>query len=119
MTIEHFEKPPKNAKRVYRWSDLPSDKTRARYMVTDEGQEPREISVANNQRRVLEGLMHGPIYAASYCRISDQVLPLRRDKSIDIECKMYSNDPETGRERYGVYFLRSTVVRIADEQVAA
>ena len=118
MTIEQIEKPPKNAKRVYRWADLAS-KERATYPVSDQNQEPREISVANNQRRVLEGLLQGPIYAASYCRLSDQVLPLRRDKGISISCKMCRNDPDTGRESYGVYFLESKVSRVSDEEVAA
>jgi len=108
------EKPPVNAKRVYRWADLPSLTTPARYRITDPDQEPCEFVVANHPRQVLEGLMRHPIYAASYCRISDQVLPLRRDHGIDIECQMYSNDPETGRSRYGVYTLVSKVCRVGE-----
>jgi len=119
MTIEQFEKPPKNAKRVYRWDDLPSNKTRAWFRTMDPDQEPREFSVSGNQRRVLEGLMLSPIYAASYCRLSDQVLPLRRDHAISIRCDMYRKDQETGRERYGVYVLESKVTRIDNQQVAA
>lgn len=111
--------PPANAKRVYKWADLPDHTDAARYMVTDPGQEPREIIVSNHQRQVLEGLMRSPIYAASYCRVSDQVLPLRRDHGVNIRCDMYRNDPETGRERYGIYVLESEVVRVADERVAA
>ena len=38
---------------------------------------------------------------------------------VNIRCDMYRNDPETGRERYGVYVLESEVVHIADERVAA
>lgn len=107
--------PPINAKRVYRWADLPNMKEPALYLVTDPGQEAREIVVSNNQRRVLEGLMRGPIFAASYCRLSDQVLPLRRDHGVNIECEMHRNDAETGRERYGIYHLRSQVKRMDGE----
>lgn len=103
--------PPPDAKRVYRWADLPDATERAAYLITDEGGEPRQITVARHQRQVLEGLMRAPIYAASYCRISDQVLPLRRDHGVDIRCDMYANDPETGRERYGIYTLVSDVQR--------
>lgn len=113
------EKPPTNARRVYRLADLPNERAPARYLVQDPGQEPREITVTKHRRQVLEGLMRGPIYAASYCRVSDQVLPLRRDDGVDIECKMYRNDPETGRERYGVYFLRSNVCRLDGLEAAA
>ncbi len=108
-------KPPPNAKRVYRWADLPLHTEQALYRVTDPGQEPRIIHAAKRKRQVLEGLMRSPVYAASYCRLSDQVLPLRRDDGVDIHCEMYRDDPETGRERYGVYFLRSKVERIERE----
>lgn len=118
MTNHSKETPPSNAKRIYRWTDLPSNTSPALFRVTDPGQEPREIVVSKHQRQVLEGLMRSPIYAASYCRLSDQVLPLRRDHSVDIECIMYSNDKETGRQRYGVYFLVSKVERIKVENAA-
>lgn len=111
-------KPPTNAKRVYRWTDLPSLTEPATYRVTDPDQEPREITVSKHRRQVLEGLMQGPIYAASYCRLSDQVLPLRRDGSVDIKCEMYTKDKETGRQKYGVYFLQSRVERIKHEVAA-
>lgn len=111
------ELPPAASRRVYAWKDLPFPTDAGLFRVTEAGQEPREFVASNNLRRVLEGLICHPIYAASYCRISDQVLPLRRDHGIDIECKMYRNDPETGRERYGVYFLKSKVERIDGEVV--
>ena len=111
--------PPANAQRVYRWDDLPGATDLATFRVTDNDQDAREIVVSNHQRQVLEGLMKRPLYAASYCRLSDQVLPLRRDHGIDIECEMYANDPETGRQRYGVYFLKSKVTRTETGEVAA
>lgn len=112
-------KPPTNARRIYRWTDLPNTTERASYVVQDDGGEPREIVISRHQRQVLEGLMQSPIFAASYCRISDQVLPLRRDHGVDIRCDMYANDPETGRQRYGVYTLVSTVTRSGDARAAA
>ena len=112
MTEIKEQKPPSNAKRVYRWNDLPSATDYAWFRVTGSGQEPRDILVRYHQRQVLEGLIQSPIYAASYCRISDQVLPLRRDHGVSIECEMFTNDPETGRQRFGVYTLRSKVERI-------
>lgn len=112
MKTDQNSKPPANAKRVYRWADLPDASAPEMYRVSDPGQEPRVIVVSRHQRQVLEGLMTGPIYAASYCRISDQVLPLRRDHGVNIVCDMYSNDPETGRQRYGIYRLESQVERV-------
>jgi len=111
--------PPANARRIYRWADLPSQTETAIYRVTDPGEDPREIVVSKHQRQVLEGLMRSPLYAASYCRLSDQVLPLRRDHGVDIVCDMYTNDAETGRSRFGVYRLVSKIERVVSQQVAA
>lgn len=119
MKTETEKQPPSNTKRVYSWADLLSATEPRTFLVSEPGQEPREITVAKHKRQVLEGLMHGPIYAASYCRISDQVLLLRRDEGVSIRCDMYSNDPETGRKRYGVYVLESEVAPVDDVKVAA
>lgn len=105
-------KPPKNAQRIYRWADLPNTIRPESYRVTDPGQEPRIITVSRHKRQVLEGLMRAPMFSASYCRLSDNVLPLRRDHGVDIECDLYKNDLETGRNRFGVYVLKSKVERI-------
>lgn len=115
-TIES-ELPPTNALRVYRWADLPNLTAPALYRVTDPGQEPREIYASKHKRQVLEGLMRSPLYAASYCRLSDQVLPLRRDDGVNIECKMYRGDADTGRQKFGIYFLVSKVTRIDSQEV--
>ncbi|MEX0319031.1 MAG: hypothetical protein AB3N21_13820 [Ruegeria sp.] len=113
------EHPPANALRVYSWANLPNLTAPALYRVTDPSQEPREIWASKHKRQVLEGLMQSPIYAASYCRLSDQVLPLRRDDGVNIECKMYQNDSDTGRQRYGVYVLVSKVELVSERGVAA
>ncbi|WP_170387013.1 hypothetical protein [Ruegeria atlantica] len=104
---------------MYRWADLPNLTTPALYRVTDPGQEPRKIYASKHKRQVLEGLMRSPLYAASYCRLSDQVLPLRRDDGVNIECKMYRGDAETGRQKYGIYVLVSQVELISEREVAA
>ena len=109
------ETPPHNTRRVYRWADLPPTTEPALYRVTDPGQEPRTITVSKHTRQVLEGLMRSPLLAASYCRLSDKVLPLRRDHGVNIECTLYRNDKETGREKFGVYSLISKVERITSE----
>ncbi|NOD48722.1 MULTISPECIES: hypothetical protein [unclassified Ruegeria] len=111
--------PPANALRVYRWADLPNLTAPALYRVTDPGQEPREVYASKHKRQVLEGLMRSPLYAASYCRLSDQVLPLRRDDGVNIECKMYRGDADTGRQKYGIYVLVSQVELIEERGVAA
>jgi hypothetical protein len=108
-----------NALRVYRWSDLPNLTSQALYRVIDPGQEPREIYASKHKRQVLEDLMRSPLYAASYCRLSDQVLPLRRDDGVDIECKMYRGDAETGRQKFGIYVLVSQIERIETGEAAA
>ena len=118
MSIKNHT-PPKNAKRIYRWADLPNTIEAASYLVEEPGLEPRAITVAKHKRQVLEGLLNGPMFTASYCRLSDQVLPLRRDEGLTIRCDMYANDPEIGRERYGIYVLESVVTRLHDERVAA
>lgn len=107
--------PPKNTRRVYAWKDLPSTHKPAQYRITDPGQEPRTITVSRRKRQVLEGLMLAPIHSASYCRLSDKVLPLRRDHGVDIECTLYKNDNDTGRDRFGVYTLNSKVERLEGE----
>lgn len=115
MIDNNIIKPPQNAKRVYRWADLPDTTEPALYRITDPGHKPREITASRHKRQVLEALMRQPLYAASYCRLSDQVLPLRRDDGVSIRCDIYSSDPDTGRERFGIYILESHVERVSSE----
>lgn len=105
------ETPPSITKRIYGWQGLPNLSKPAKYIIENEGQEPRVITVSRRKRQVLEGLMLTPILSASYCRISDQVLPLRRDLGVIVLCTIYKCDPETGRDIYGVYTLVSKVRR--------
>lgn len=103
------ETPPSDTKRIYQWTELSNRRKAATYVVETEGQKPRMFTASHHKRQVLEGLMRWPILAASYCRISDQVLLLRRDCGLEIICTVYPGDPVTGREKYGVYSLASDV----------
>ena len=111
---EPGSRPPSNAKRIYRWDDLPDAKGIERYIVNPNDANAEEIKLAKRKRQVLEGLMQGPIYAASYCRLSDQVMPLRRDYGLEIETTIYRHDDATGREKFGLYTLQSKVCRKND-----
>ncbi len=117
--MESCSQPPKDARRIYSWDQTPNLTAPATYVVQDEGQEPRSITVSKNMRRVLEALMRNPIYAASYCRISCRVLELRHDYGVEIECVRYQTDLPTKRQTFGVYFLRSKVTPLAANEVAA
>ena len=116
INAEPGAKPPPNTKRIYRWADLPDAAKPAKYRVETPGEQARIITVSRRKRQVLEGLMQSPVLAASYCRLSDNVLPLRRDHGVAITCTLYKQDPETGRDRYGVYTLDSKVTRIDVEE---
>lgn len=105
------QQPPKNARRVYSWGDLPPCRPTASYLVENDGLAPQTITVGKKRQRVLEGLMHSPLYAASYARLSDHVDHLKRC-GIVIETLMFRNDPDTGRDTYGIYVLRSQVTRL-------
>jgi hypothetical protein len=105
-------KPPRNAQDIGAWTDCKADTAVGRFLVKDDNNDGRTITVSKNKRRVLESLIRGPVMAASRCRISDQVLPLRRDYGLDIVCTIYKNDPKTERQIYGVYTLNSKVTRI-------
>lgn len=113
-------KPPSNARRIYRWADLPRCQPHAGYVVENDGQEAVTLFVRNKRQRVLEGLMRSPLYAASYARLSDHVDHLKRS-GVVIETLMFRDDPETGRDTFGIYVLRSRVTRIEapSQEVAA
>lgn len=105
--------PPTNALRVNAWRDMPTDTARARYVITDDD---TTFTVSKGNRRVLDALIRGPVYAASPVRISDRVCILRNQYNVPITIEMYENDTDTDRARYGVYFL-SGVRRVADAKV--
>ena len=111
-------KPPNDAKRIYTWSGLPNTTEAQSYLIENEAAEVFTITSSKAQHQMLEGLMTRPIHAASYCQISDQV-NLLREAGLDIETEMFRNDPETGRNRYRVYFLKSRVTPIIRTAEAA
>jgi hypothetical protein len=111
-------KPPRNTKRVYKWDDLPDQAPPQLYEVTT-GATTKRTFISKKRLRVMEGLIKHPLFAASPVRISDHVLHLKTLNGVDIETLVYKNDPETGRERYGVNFLRSTITPVTDNEEAA
>ena len=112
-------RPPSNALRVDAWRDLPADKAPAKYRVIDEDGDTRAITLAKGNRIILDALMEQPVYCASPVRISDRVCILRRDYGVPIIKKMYDNDAETDRARFGVYFLDTSAVERVEDEVAA
>ena len=111
--------PPTNSQRIYRVADLPPDRSPTKYLITKDCDEPKTVSLQKRKRQVLDLLKMGPVYAASPVRLSDMVHLLKLEDGIDIETVMYPGDPGTGTLRYGVYFLRSGVVRLDEERMAA
>lgn len=101
------DKPPANTQSINRWDDLPAGSSPATFEITDENGETRRITLKDGNRRVLEGLMLGPMYCASRVRLSDRKLVLTRDYDITIETEFYGNG-----DRYGVYTLVDHVVRV-------
>ena len=106
------ERPPANALRVERWSDMPKGTAPARYEITSEDGTTKTVTLAKGNRIILDALIQQPVYCASPVRISDRVCILRRDYGVPITKEMYSNDTATDRAKYGVYFLGKGVRRI-------
>ena len=106
------DRPPANALRVDKWSDMPTGTAPARYEITGEDGQSTTITLAKGNRIILDALIERPIYCASPVRISDRVCILRRDYGVPITKEMYSNDAATDRAKFGVYFLSGVVRRI-------
>ena len=106
------ERPPANALRVERWSDMPSNTSPARYEIIGEDGQAKTFTLAKGNRIILDALIQQPVYCASPVRISDRVCILRRDYGVPITKEMYSNDTATDRAKFGVYFLGKGVRRI-------
>lgn len=106
------DRPPANALRVQKWSDMPNGTTPARYEIVDEDGPAKTITLAKGNRIILDALIQQPVYCASPVRISDRVCILRRDYGVPITKEMYSNDTATDRAKFGVYFLSGTVRRV-------
>ena len=109
---EKIEQQEQEEARVTEWKDLPSNKESARFRVISDAGDERVITLSKNKRRILEGLMKQPIYAASPVRISDVVHLLKGEQGLSIKTEMYANDRETDRAKFGVYFLTDQVERI-------
>lgn len=106
------DRPPANALRVSKWTDMPEATSLARYEITDIDGETKTITLAKGNRIVMDALIAQPVYCASPVRISDRVCILRRDYGVPITKEMYENDKATDRARFGVYFIGDGVRRI-------
>ena len=106
------DRPPANALRVKRWSDMPKGTAPARYEIIGEDGTTMTVTLAKGNRIILDALIQQPVYCASPVRISDRVCILRRDYGVPITKEMYNNDAATDRAKFGVYFLGEGVRRI-------
>lgn len=112
MSSKPTNKPPANALRVERWSDMPTGTAPARYEIIGEDGKAKTITLAKGNRIILDALIKQPLYCASPVRISDRVCILRHDYGVPITKEMYDNDTATDRAKFGVYFLAGKVRRI-------
>ncbi|SLN72068.1 hypothetical protein ROJ8625_03787 [Roseivivax jejudonensis] len=111
--------PPASTRRIWRVSDLPSDRSAATYAIQQaDGSVTRHI-LSKRRRQVMDLLIAAPVYCASPVRISDIVHLLKRETGVEIHTDYYAGDPNTGAGAYGTYTLVSRVHRVASEQVAA
>ena len=102
------ERPPASAKHISKWADLPGASEPARFDILSG--DKASITVRGKNRKVLEGLMQGALYCASYCRISHHIMCLRR-AGVNIETTIYKAGRATDCDRYGLYELQSKVQR--------
>ncbi|HBZ45318.1 MAG TPA: hypothetical protein DEO85_14975 [Maritimibacter sp.] len=112
-------KPPSNAQRIWRVADLPRERGLRRYLITNPLGEASTVLLSKRRRQVMDLLMQGPVHCASPVRLSDMVHLLREETKVDIETEFYPGDEETGAGTYGVYFLRSKVTLLDENEVAA
>ncbi len=114
MTTGTNQKPPANALRVERWTDMPTDRAPARYQITDSEGDTRTITLAKGNRIILDALIDQPVYCASPVRVSDRVCVLRHEYQVPIRIEMYGKDMATDRAKFGVYFLDGAVELLSD-----
>jgi len=105
-------RPPSNALRVEAWRDLPKDGAAARYKITREDGGVSVIMLAKGNRIILDALLRQPVYCASPVRVSNRDCILIHKYGVPITLEMYQNDEETGRDKFGVYFLNGHVLRL-------
>jgi hypothetical protein len=105
-------RPPSNALRVEAWRDLPSERGPASYKITNDDGAVHHINLAKGNRIILDALLRQPVYCASPVRVSNRVCILIHKYGVPITLEMYQNDEETGRDKFGVYFLNGHVLRL-------
>lgn len=113
------DKPPSNSQRVHRVADLPPERGPTTYVIVNNDEDPKTMTLQKRKRQIMDLLLQGPVYCASPVRISDIIHILKREIGLDVETKFYAGDKATGSGDYGVYFLKSRVHRSQPQQVAA
>lgn len=68
---------------------------------------------ANDAGKIIDALT-----ACIQVRVSDLVLHFKTQNGIDIEPLIYKDGPKMGRERCGVYFLRTSITPVAESEEA-
>lgn len=96
---------PKKTRRVLNWDQLPKYKKGFDTFHVSEANGTRQIAARCHDSQVLRGLIDGPIYAASLCRIGENISNLRHDHGLNIRTEVYQKD---GRE-FGVFRLADKV----------
>ena len=112
-------KPNTAIQRIMRVADLPQERDKAPYEISNAGEKPKVAILQKRQRQIVDLLINGPVYCASPVRISDVVHILKREVGLRVDTTMYPGNPETGAGDYGIYTLISTVRRVDDVEVAA
>ena len=102
-------RPPANARDAQAWRDLePASPGGSTFEFPTKDGEPRRINASKHLEQVLRTLMKAPLYCGSRCRLSHYVMELR-ELGVDIETEGFRSEVETGRQTYGVWFLRSNI----------
>ena len=105
-------KPPSNALAAGAYHHLErATQGGAQFTVKEGDRKPFPVRVSKHTEQVLRTLIKRPLYCGSRCRLSQYVSALR-DLGVGIDTEGYRADVETGRDTYGVYFLRSTVTEV-------
>ncbi len=107
--------PPASTQRILRWGDLPGGSAPAVFELTSSTGVMQRVTLKGGNRKILEGLMRGPMYCASPVRVSDRVMVLKRDYGVNIRTEFYQGDGTTECERFGVYFLDDIARRLSSD----
>ena len=116
FTEEELKSIRKEARRITRRSDLPSNRGIVRLEWGDGFPDIFSTMVAKRDGQVAQALMSGPVFCASPVRVGDSVLRLRRDHGLPIETARYDETYGDEHLHFGIYVL-TMPVRFATSKV--